>query len=189
VVEAGAFVERSTVTECWIGPGAGVGPYAHLRPGTRLGAHGRIGAYVETKAAEIGTQTKVPHLAYVGDAVIGERSNIGCSTVFANYDGVHKHRTVVGSDVRIGSDTVLVAPVVVGDGAYTGAGSVIREDVAPGALAITQGRQRTIEGWVERSRPGTAAAAAASRARQPSPAGPAAQAGPVPPATEPLTMN
>jgi bifunctional UDP-N-acetylglucosamine pyrophosphorylase/glucosamine-1-phosphate N-acetyltransferase len=109
----------------------------------------------------------VPHLAYVGDAIIGERSNIGCSTVFANYDGVHKHRTVVGSDVKIGSDTVLVAPVVIGDGAYTGAGSVIRQDVPPGALAISEGRQRTIEGWVERRRPGTAAATAARLADSP----------------------
>ncbi|WP_083419339.1 bifunctional UDP-N-acetylglucosamine diphosphorylase/glucosamine-1-phosphate N-acetyltransferase GlmU [Pseudofrankia sp. BMG5.36] len=169
VVESGAFVERSTVTGSWIGPGAGVGPYAHLRPGTRLGPNGRIGAYVETKSAEIGAGTKVPHLAYVGDATVGERSNIGCGTVFANYDGVHKHRTVVGSDVKIGSDTVLVAPVVIGDGAYTGAGTVVRSDVPPGALAITEGRQRTIEGWVERSRPGTAAAAAANRAGETSP--------------------
>jgi len=165
VVEAGAFVERSTVTKAWVGPGAGVGPYAHLRPGTRLGPDGRIGAYVETKAADIGAGTKVPHLAYVGDATVGERSNIGCGTVFANYDGVHKHRTLVGSDVKIGSGTVLVAPVVVGDGVYTGAGAVVRSDVPPGALAITEGRQRTIEGWVERSRPGTAAATAAAANR------------------------
>ncbi|ADP78697.1 bifunctional UDP-N-acetylglucosamine diphosphorylase/glucosamine-1-phosphate N-acetyltransferase GlmU [Pseudofrankia inefficax] len=182
-VEADAFVERSTVTRSWIGPGAGVGPYAHLRPGTRLGANGRIGAYVETKAAEIGAGTKVPHLAYVGDATIGERSNIGCSTVFANYDGVHKHRTVIGSDVKIGSDTVLVAPVVVGDGAYTGAGAIIKQDLPPGALGITEGRQRTIEGWVERSRPGTAAALAARRAQETSATKEA------PAATEPLTMN
>jgi bifunctional UDP-N-acetylglucosamine pyrophosphorylase/glucosamine-1-phosphate N-acetyltransferase len=182
-VEAEAFVERSTVTQSWIGPGAGVGPYAHLRPGTRLGANGRIGAYVETKAAEIGAGTKVPHLAYVGDATIGERSNIGCSTVFANYDGVHKHRTVIGSDVKIGSDTVLVAPVVVGDGAYTGAGAIIKQDLPPGALGITEGRQRTIEGWVEHSRPGTAAALAARRAQETSATKEAPAAG------EPLTMN
>ncbi|WP_084010549.1 bifunctional UDP-N-acetylglucosamine diphosphorylase/glucosamine-1-phosphate N-acetyltransferase GlmU [Pseudofrankia sp. DC12] len=182
-VGAEACVERSTVTQSWIGPGASVGPYAHLRPGTRLGANGRIGAYVETKAAEIGAETKVPHLAYVGDAIIGERSNIGCSTVFANYDGVHKHKTVIGSDVRIGSDTVLVAPVVVGDGAYTGAGAIVKQDVAPGALAITEGRQRTIEGWVERSRPGTAAALAARRAQETSATKEALAA------AEPLTMN
>jgi bifunctional UDP-N-acetylglucosamine pyrophosphorylase/glucosamine-1-phosphate N-acetyltransferase len=192
-VEAGAFVERSTVSGSWIGPGAGVGPYAHLRPGTRLGAGGRIGAYVETKAAEIGAQTKVPHLAYVGDATIGERSNIGCSTVFANYDGVHKSRTVIGSDVKIGSDTVLVAPVVVGDGAYTGAGAIIKQDVPPGALAVTEGRQRTIEGWVERSRPGTPAALAARRAHETRPPGtPAYETSATrqaPAAAEPLTMN
>lgn len=187
-VEAAAFVERSTVTGSWIGPGAGIGPYAHLRPGTRLGAGGRIGAYVETKAAEIGAQTKVPHLAYVGDATIGERSNIGCSTVFANYDGVHKSRTVIGSDVKIGSDTVLVAPVVVGDGAYTGAGAIIKQDVPPGALAITEGRQRTIEGWVERSRPGTPAALAAQRAQETQEHETSATQQ-APAAAEPLTMN
>jgi bifunctional UDP-N-acetylglucosamine pyrophosphorylase/glucosamine-1-phosphate N-acetyltransferase len=194
VVEAGATVERSTVTQSWIGPGAEVGPYAHLRPGTRLGAGARIGAYVETKAAQIGAETKVPHLAYVGDAVVGERSNIGCSTVFANYDGVHKRKTVVGSDVKIGSDTVLVAPVIVGDGAYTGAGAVVRQDVPPGALAITEGRQRTIEGWVERARPGTAAALAARRAQEAGTLGTAAAQGTAaadeaagPP--EPLTMS
>ncbi|OHV32654.1 UDP-N-acetylglucosamine diphosphorylase/glucosamine-1-phosphate N-acetyltransferase [Pseudofrankia sp. EUN1h] len=192
VVDAGAFVERSTVTESWIGPGAGVGPYAHLRQGTRLGPNGRIGAYVETKAADIGAGTKVPHLAYVGDATIGERSNIGCSTVFANYDGVHKHRTMIGSDVKIGSDTVLIAPVVIGDGAYTGAGAVVRSDVPPGALAITEGRQRTIEGWVERARPGTAAAAAAAaaqRAGETSPVEETSPAGDAQPTSERLAVN
>jgi bifunctional UDP-N-acetylglucosamine pyrophosphorylase/glucosamine-1-phosphate N-acetyltransferase len=184
VVEAGGFVERSTVIDSWIGPGAGVGPYAHLRPGTRLGANGRIGAYVETKSADIGAGTKVPHLAYVGDAIIGERSNIGCTTVFANYDGVHKHRTVVGSDVKIGSDTVLVAPVVIGDGAYTGAGAVIRSDVPPGALAISDVRQRTIEGWVERSRAGTAAATSAAQRAEEAAAAPGPQ-----PTSEQVAVN
>ncbi|MBX6391377.1 MAG: bifunctional UDP-N-acetylglucosamine diphosphorylase/glucosamine-1-phosphate N-acetyltransferase GlmU [Frankia sp.] len=166
VVEAGARVERSTVTGARIGPRATVGPYAHVRAGTRLGAGGKIGAYVETKAAELGAGAKVPHLAYVGDAVVGERSNIGCGVVFANYDGVSKHRTVVGADVRIGSDTVLVAPVSVGDGAYTGAGTVVRSDVPPGALAVPDARQRTIDGWVQRARPGTAAAVAAQTAQE-----------------------
>jgi len=165
-VGADAKVIRSTVDGAEIGPGVVVGPYAHLRPGTRLGPRVRVGAFVETKAAEIGAQTKVPHLAYVGDAVIGERSNIGCTTVFVNYDGVAKHRTVIGSDVRIGSDTMLVAPVRVGDGAYTGAGAVIREDVPPGALAVREGRQRNIEGWVIRQRPGSPAAIAAEEVRR-----------------------
>jgi bifunctional UDP-N-acetylglucosamine pyrophosphorylase/glucosamine-1-phosphate N-acetyltransferase len=103
----------------------------------------------------------VPHLTYVGDASIGEYSNVGCSSVFVNYDGVTKRRTVVGSHVRIGSDNTLVAPVTIGDGAYTGAGAVIRNDVPPGALAVSAGEQRNLEGWVARRRPGTAAARAA----------------------------
>ncbi|MCL9793977.1 bifunctional UDP-N-acetylglucosamine diphosphorylase/glucosamine-1-phosphate N-acetyltransferase GlmU [Frankia sp. AgKG'84/4] len=174
VVGPGATVVRTTADQAEIGAGATVGPYTHLRPGTRLGREGKLGSFVETKAAVLGEQTKVPHLAYVGDAVVGDRSNIGCTTVFVNYDGVAKHRTIIGSDVRIGSDTMLVAPVVVGDGAYTGAGAVIREDVPPGALAIREGQQRTIEGWVARRRPGSpaalAAAAAAAAGTAPSPA-------------------
>ncbi|CUU58755.1 bifunctional UDP-N-acetylglucosamine pyrophosphorylase / Glucosamine-1-phosphate N-acetyltransferase [Parafrankia irregularis] len=165
VVGTGARVTSSVAERAEVGPDAVVGPFAHLRPGTRLGRNGKIGAFVETKAAEIGADSKVPHLAYVGDAVIGERSNIGCTTVFVNYDGVAKHRTVIGSDVRIGSDTMLVAPVTVGDGAYTGAGSVIREDVPPGALAVREGRQRTIVDWVLRRRPDSPAARAAEAAR------------------------
>ncbi|WP_255355697.1 bifunctional UDP-N-acetylglucosamine diphosphorylase/glucosamine-1-phosphate N-acetyltransferase GlmU, partial [Frankia sp. CpI1-P] len=173
IVGAEASVVRTTADRAEIGAGAAVGPYSHLRPGTRLGREGKIGSFVETKSAEFGDHTKVPHLAYVGDAVVGERSNIGCTTVFVNYDGVAKHRTVIGSDVRIGSDTMLVAPVTVGDGAYTGAGSVIREDVPPGALAIREGRQRIIEGWTERRRPGSPAAlAAAAAAASPVPAVP-----------------
>ncbi|MCM3883989.1 bifunctional UDP-N-acetylglucosamine diphosphorylase/glucosamine-1-phosphate N-acetyltransferase GlmU [Frankia sp. R82] len=164
VVGAGATVVRTTAERSEIGAGATVGPYSHLRAGTRLGRDGKIGSFVETKAAQLGDATKVPHLAYVGDAIVGDRSNIGCTTVFVNYDGVAKHRTVIGSDVRIGSDTMLVAPVTVGDGAYTGAGSVIREDVPPGALAIREGRQRIIENWVARRRPGSPADQAASAA-------------------------
>ena len=107
---------------------------------------------------------KVPHLTYVGDAEIGEGSNIGAATIFVNYDGVAKHRTVIGSHARIGSDTMLVAPVTVGDGAYTAAGSVITDDVPPGAMAVARARQRNIEGWVERRRPDSAAAQAAAAA-------------------------
>ena len=114
----------------------------------------------------------MPHLTYVGDASIGEMSNIGASSVFVNYDGVRKQRTVIGSHVRTGSDTMFIAPVRVGDGAYTGAGTVLREDVPPGALAVSAGRQRTIEGWVTKNRAGTPAAEAAARAPgQPAPTG------------------
>ncbi|WP_255725508.1 bifunctional UDP-N-acetylglucosamine diphosphorylase/glucosamine-1-phosphate N-acetyltransferase GlmU [Frankia sp. Cj3] len=162
VVGAGATVSRTTAADSVIGPDCVVGPYTHLRPGTHIGHGVKLGAFVETKSAQVADGAKVPHLAYVGDAVIGERSNIGCGTIFANYDGIAKHRTVIGMDVKIGSDTVLVAPVRVGDGAYTGAGSIITEDVRPGALAVREGRQRTIEGWVQRRRPGTAAARAAT---------------------------
>ncbi|MCW0213324.1 MAG: bifunctional UDP-N-acetylglucosamine diphosphorylase/glucosamine-1-phosphate N-acetyltransferase GlmU [Pseudonocardia sp.] len=160
----GARVVRTHGSGALIGPGAQVGPFAFLRPGTRLGDHGKIGTFVETKNSDIGAGTKVPHLTYVGDATIGEMSNIGASSVFVNYDGVGKHRTVIGSHVRTGSDTMFIAPVRIGDGAYTGAGTVVREDVPPGALAVSSGSQRTIDGWVVRKRPGTPAAEAAERA-------------------------
>ncbi len=166
VVEPGATVLNSVCEGAQIGPDARVGPFTYLRPGTRLGRGTKAGAYVEMKAADVGAGSKVPHLSYVGDAEIGERSNIGAATVFVNYDGVAKHRTRVGDDVRIGSDTMLVAPVDVGDGAYTAAGSVISDDVPPGALAVGRARQRNVEGWVERKRPGTASADAARRAQR-----------------------
>ena len=162
----GASVIRTHGSESSIGDGACVGPFSYLRPGTELGAEGKLGAFVETKNAVIGTGTKVPHLTYVGDADIGEHSNIGASSVFVNYDGETKRRTTVGSHVRSGSDTMFVAPVTVGDGAYTGAGTVLREDVPPGALAISAGPQRNIEGWVERKRPNSKAAQAARAARE-----------------------
>jgi bifunctional UDP-N-acetylglucosamine pyrophosphorylase / glucosamine-1-phosphate N-acetyltransferase len=170
-VGSGADVVRTHGTGAVIGAGATVGPFSFLRPGTVLGEQGKIGAYVETKNAMIGTGSKVPHLSYVGDAHIGEHSNIGAATVFVNYDGVRKHHTEVGDHVRIGSDNMLVAPVTIGDGAYTAAGSVIDRDVAPGALAVGRARQTTIEGWVERRRAGTASAEAAARARSRSAAG------------------
>jgi bifunctional UDP-N-acetylglucosamine pyrophosphorylase/glucosamine-1-phosphate N-acetyltransferase len=141
-----------------------VGPFAYLRPGTRLGELGKIGGFVETKNATIGRGSKVPHLTYVGDATIGEGTNIGASSVFVNYDGVTKHHSVIGSYARTGSDTMFVAPITVGDGAYVGAGTVLREDVPPGALAVSAGEQRNIEGWVIRRRPGTPAAMAAEQA-------------------------
>ncbi|NHA67584.1 bifunctional UDP-N-acetylglucosamine diphosphorylase/glucosamine-1-phosphate N-acetyltransferase GlmU [Phycicoccus flavus] len=161
----GATVERTVATLAVVGPGATVGPYSYLRPGTELGAKGKIGGFVETKNARIGAGSKVPHLSYVGDAEIGEDTNIGAASVFVNYDGVSKARTVVGNNCRMGSDNMYVAPVTVGDGAYSGAGTVIRKDVPAGALAVNVAPQRNIEGWTERKRAGTPAAAAAERAR------------------------
>jgi bifunctional UDP-N-acetylglucosamine pyrophosphorylase/glucosamine-1-phosphate N-acetyltransferase len=143
---------------------ASVGPYTYLRAGTEIGAEGKAGAFVEIKNSQLGTGSKVPHLSYVGDAHIGDYTNIGAGTVFVNYDGVNKHTTEVGSGVRIGSDNMLVAPVTIGDGAYTAAGSVITEDVPPGAMAVGRANQRNIEGWVPRKRPGTFSAEAAERA-------------------------
>lgn len=164
VVGAGASVVRTHGSGAEIGEGATIGPYSYLRPGTVVGTEGKLGAFVETKNASIGAHSKVPHLTYVGDATIGEYSNIGASSVFVNYDGVNKHHTVVGSHVRTGSDTMFIAPVTVGDGAYTGAGTVLRRSVPPGALAVSGGPQRIIDNWVQRYRPGTAAARAAAEA-------------------------
>ena len=161
-----AVVVRTHGGQSVIGDGAAVGPFAYLRPGTVLGSAGKLGAFVETKNSTIGDGTKVPHLTYVGDADIGEHSNIGASSVFVNYDGETKNRTTIGSHVRTGSDNMFVAPVTVGDGAYTGAGTVVREDVPPGALAVSAGPQRNIMGWVSRKRPGSAAAEAAAKAEE-----------------------
>ncbi|CAN5364752.1 bifunctional UDP-N-acetylglucosamine diphosphorylase/glucosamine-1-phosphate N-acetyltransferase GlmU [soil metagenome] len=160
----GAKVVRTHGEHSVIGPGASVGPFAYLRPGSELGAGGKIGTFVETKNSHIGTGSKVPHLTYVGDATIGEHSNIGASSVVVNYDGVNKHRTVIGDHCRMGSDTMYVAPVQIGDGAGSGAGTVIRRDVPPGALAIIVAQQRNIEGWAQDKRPGTAQAHAAEAA-------------------------
>jgi bifunctional UDP-N-acetylglucosamine pyrophosphorylase / glucosamine-1-phosphate N-acetyltransferase len=162
----GAAVVRTHGHSSAIGTGATVGPYAYLRPGTTLGANAKLGTFVEVKNSVIGAGTKVPHLTYVGDADIGEHSNIGASSVFVNYDGQTKRRTTIGSHVRTGSDTMFVAPVTVGDGAYTGAGTVLREDVPPGALAVSAGPQRNIEDWVQHKRPGSPAAEAAEKALQ-----------------------
>ncbi len=165
-VGAGARVDNTVADSALIGEGALVGPFAYLRPGTKLGPKSKAGAYVEMKNAEIGEGTKVPHLSYVGDATIGEYSNIGAASVFVNYDGVSKHHTTIGSHCRTGSDNMFVAPVTIGDGAYTAAGSVITKDVPPGSLAVARGQQRNIEGWVARKRPGSAAAQAASAAHR-----------------------
>ncbi|WP_275266123.1 bifunctional UDP-N-acetylglucosamine diphosphorylase/glucosamine-1-phosphate N-acetyltransferase GlmU [Nocardioides caldifontis] len=163
-VGRGASVVRAHGERAVVGEEATVGPFSYLRPGAELAAGAKVGAFVEVKNSTLGPGAKVPHLSYVGDASIGEGTNIGAGTIFANYDGVAKHRTTVGSHARTGSNNTFVAPVTIGDGAVTGGGSVIREDVPPGALAVSAGPQRTMEGWVFRRRAGTAAAEAASRA-------------------------
>ena len=167
-VGEGARVRSSTAEQAVIGARADVGPHTWLRTGAVLGVGARAGAAVEIKNSVLGDGAKVKHLSYIGDADIGEGANIGAATIVANYDGQKKHRTVVGANVSTGSDTVLVAPVVLGDGAYTAAGSVVTEDVPSGAIAVARGRQRNIAGWVERRRAGSPAAraAAAARARQ-----------------------
>ena len=164
VVKAGATVVESTCTDSEIGEGANVGPYSFLRPGTKLAAHAKAGAYVEIKNSTVGEGSKVPHLSYVGDATIGAGSNIGAATIFVNYDGVEKHQTTIGDHVRIGSDTMLVAPVTVGDGAYTAAGSIITEDVPAGSIGVARAKQRNVLGWVLRKRAGSSSAEAAKRA-------------------------
>jgi bifunctional UDP-N-acetylglucosamine pyrophosphorylase/glucosamine-1-phosphate N-acetyltransferase len=163
-VSAGASVVESRATDSEIGSSASVGPFSFIRPGTRLAANSKVGAFVEMKSASLGEGSKVPHLSYVGDATIGEGTNIGAATIFVNYDGVEKHQTIVGNHVRVGSDTMLVAPVTIGDGAYTAAGSVITEDVPAGAIGVARGKQRNVLGWVLRRRSGTKSAAAAKDA-------------------------
>jgi bifunctional UDP-N-acetylglucosamine pyrophosphorylase/glucosamine-1-phosphate N-acetyltransferase len=164
-VAEGAHVVRAHAVGATIGPRASIGPYAYLRPGTVLHEGSKVGTFVEVKNSEVGPGTKIPHLSYVGDATIGEQTNIGAATVVVNYDGQAKHRTVIGSFARTGADNMFVAPVEVGDGAYTAAGSVITSNVPPGALGVGRAPQRNIEGWVERKRAGSTSAAAAAAAR------------------------
>lgn len=161
-LDDGAVVQFSVVRGSRIRAGATVGPYASLRPGTDLAEGAKAGTFVEIKASRVGRGSKVPHLSYVGDATIGDDTNVGAATVTVNYDGYTKHRTVIGDGVRIGSDTMLVAPIEVGDRAVTGAGSVITKDVPPGALAVERSEQRTVKGY--RSRKDAEADARGSRA-------------------------
>ncbi|QHY95988.1 Bifunctional protein GlmU [Streptomyces sp. S4.7] len=165
-VGVGARVDNTVAIDAEVGESASVGPFAYLRPGTRLGVRSKAGTFVEMKKATIGAGSKVPHLSYVGDATIGEQTNIGAASVFVNYDGESKHHTTIGSHCKTGSDNMFVAPVTVGDGAYTAAGSVITKDVPSGSLAVARGQQRNIEGWVARKRPGSAAAQAAAAAAE-----------------------
>ena len=141
----GARVVRTQGELAVVGAGASVGPFSYLRPGTVLGDGGKIGAFVETKNAQIGAGAKVPHLSYVGDADIGEDANIGAGTIFANYDGTHKHHTTVGRGAKTGANNTFVAPVTIGDGAVTGGGTVVRRDVPPGQLAVSGGPQRNLD--------------------------------------------
>jgi bifunctional UDP-N-acetylglucosamine pyrophosphorylase/glucosamine-1-phosphate N-acetyltransferase len=152
-VDEGATVIHSYLSGAHVGPSASVGPFAYLRPGAHLHEGAKAGTFVEIKNSEVGPGSKVPHLSYIGDTEIGEQSNIGAGTITANYDGFNKHRTTIGSRVRISVDTSLVAPVSVGDDAYTAAGSVITNDVPPGALGVARQRQRNIEGYAERKAP------------------------------------
>jgi bifunctional UDP-N-acetylglucosamine pyrophosphorylase/glucosamine-1-phosphate N-acetyltransferase len=147
-VGQGATVTYSVATNAEIGDGVTVGPYTHLRPGAVLGQASKAGSFVEIKSSTIAAGAKVPHLAYVGDAEVGEGANIGAGTITANYDGRAKHRTRVGARAHIGSNTVLVAPVEVGEGAYTGAGAVVTGDVPAGALAKGV-PARVEEGWAK----------------------------------------
>ena len=141
-VEDGAEVRAfSHLERCHVGPGAVIGPYARLRPGTRVERDAHVGNFVELKATRLGAGAKANHLAYLGDSEIGEGSNIGAGTITCNYDGAAKHRTEIGANTFIGSDTVLVAPVSVGDGAFVAAGSVITEDVTADAMAFGRARQ------------------------------------------------
>lgn len=167
-VEVGesAVVTRTHGSLSVIGSGASVGPYAYLRPGTTLGAGGKIGTFVEAKNARIGAGAKAPHLSYLGDAVIGEGANIGAGVIFANYDGLRKSTSSVGAYSFVGSNSVLAAPVEVADGAYIAAGSTITGNVGPGDLAVSRSRQRNVAGWVARKRAGTKTAKAAEAAQE-----------------------
>lgn len=146
-IGAGCLVRHSYLLDCTLEDGVTVGPFAFLRPGTVLREGAKVGSYVEVKNSDVGPGAKVPHLSYIGDADVGARTNLGAATITANYDGANKHRTTVGEDVRTGVDTTLVAPVSLGDGAYTGAGSVIVDDVPAGALALARARQVNKEGY------------------------------------------
>lgn len=160
----GASVVRSHADGATIGPRATVGPFTYLRPGAVLAASAKAGAFVEIKKSVVGPGSKVPHLSYIGDTTIGAGVNIGAGTITANYDGDHKYPTVIGDQVFVGSDSTLVAPVTLRDGAYVAAGSTVTDDLGPGDLGVARGRQHVAPGWVLRKRAGSRAAAAAQAA-------------------------
>jgi bifunctional UDP-N-acetylglucosamine pyrophosphorylase/glucosamine-1-phosphate N-acetyltransferase len=142
LIRQGCVLGESAVAD-----GARIGPFAHLRPGSEIGQDAHVGNFVETKKAKLGKGAKANHLTYLGDAEVGAGSNIGAGVITCNYDGVHKHLTRIGQNAFVGSDSTLVAPIEIGDGAYIGAGSCITEDVPPDALALGRSRQVNIEGW------------------------------------------
>jgi bifunctional UDP-N-acetylglucosamine pyrophosphorylase/glucosamine-1-phosphate N-acetyltransferase len=147
------LVRQSCVlADSTVSAGAKIGPFAHLRPGSEIGEDAHVGNFVETKKARLGKGAKANHLAYLGDSEVGEGTNIGAGVITCNYDGVNKHKTVIGKGCFVGSDSTLVAPVRLEDGAYVGAGSCITRDVPAGALAVGRARQVTREGWVEARR-------------------------------------
>lgn len=176
-VGEGAEVVRAHAVLAEIGPQAKVGPFAYLRPGTSLGRKSKVGTFVEVKNSSLGEGTKVPHLSYVGDATVGDFTNIGAANVVANYNWQTKSRTVIGSHVNTGSDTVLIAPVQLGDGSSTAAGSIVNHDVPPGALAVARARQENKDGWIFKARPDSAAAQAARAAQAQPPGDEAAEQG------------
>jgi bifunctional UDP-N-acetylglucosamine pyrophosphorylase/glucosamine-1-phosphate N-acetyltransferase len=151
-VGTGVTITQSYVTDSQIGDGVSIGPFAHLRPGTVVGESAKIGTFVETKNADIGARAKVPHLSYLGDADVGEEANVAAGNITANYDGFTKNRTKIGKRAKTGVNSSFIAPVTVGDDAYTGAGSVIDEDVPDGALGISRPEQKNIEGYSERAK-------------------------------------
>jgi bifunctional UDP-N-acetylglucosamine pyrophosphorylase/glucosamine-1-phosphate N-acetyltransferase len=151
-VEDGARIERAQLDQASVGPRATVGPFARLRLGTRLEEGVKVGTHTEVKNSRIGARTMVGHFSYIGDTIIGADTNIGAGTVTANWDGFDHNETRIGDRVRVGSDTIFVAPVTVGDDAYTGAGSVITRDVPAGSLSVERGEQKVDEGWTERYR-------------------------------------
>ncbi|BAQ96594.1 UDP-N-acetylglucosamine pyrophosphorylase [Bifidobacterium angulatum DSM 20098 = JCM 7096] len=147
VVDDEAVVERSRVQESHIGRGTNIGPWTYLRPGNEFGEGAKAGAFVEMKKAHIGNGTKVPHLSYVGDAELGDHTNIGGGTITANYDGVHKNRTKIGAGCHVGAGNLFVAPVEVGDNVTTGAGSVVRHEVPSDSMVYSENTQHNVEGW------------------------------------------
>jgi bifunctional UDP-N-acetylglucosamine pyrophosphorylase/glucosamine-1-phosphate N-acetyltransferase len=151
-IGAGCTVTQSYLIDCTLEDGVSVGPFAYLRPGSLLRSGAKVGTFVEVKNSEIGPEAKVPHLSYIGDAEVGERTNLGAGSITANYDGRAKHRTKIGRDVHGGVNTSYVAPVTVGDDAYTAAGSVVTDDVPDGALAVARARQENIEDYAERAK-------------------------------------
>jgi bifunctional UDP-N-acetylglucosamine pyrophosphorylase / glucosamine-1-phosphate N-acetyltransferase len=150
VGDGASILQSSVLEESTIEAGARVGPFAHLRPGSEIGANAHVGNFVELKKARLGKGAKANHLSYLGDAEVGEGANIGAGVIICNYDGVHKHRTTIGKRAFVGSDSTLVAPVTIEDDTYIGAGSCITKNVPAGSLAVARARQVVKEGWVQR---------------------------------------